>query len=206
MLKIEIRTATPKGCAFEAMEKLGKKAVIEVEGFSKDENSIRGLIRVKTSEVEELLKDLPNFCVSLKISKDSARLLLKEHPCLIAYPILSSGGIIVGLSYDENAITWSVICDEEDCTRLIKNLEELGVDFELIYKGRPEDEEEMTFREEEILRTALERGFFDYPKRIRLEELAELFNISPSTLSEILRRAQKKVLEKYFRERSNIFG
>ncbi|MEM0022686.1 MAG: helix-turn-helix domain-containing protein, partial [Archaeoglobaceae archaeon] len=73
------------------------------------------------------------------------------------------------------------------------------VDFELVYKGRPEDKESMTFREEEILRTALEKGFFDYPKRIKLEELAKIFNISPSTLSEILRRAQKKVLERYFK-------
>ncbi|MEM4566671.1 MAG: helix-turn-helix domain-containing protein [Archaeoglobaceae archaeon] len=199
MLKIEIKTPMPKGCALEGIEKLAKKAVIEVEGFLETENLIKGLIKVKADEVDSLLKDLPEFCVSLKISKDSVRLLLREHPCLIAQPILSSGGIIVGLSHDGNSITWSIICDEKDCARLIKKLEELGVDFELVYKGRPEDKESMTFREEEILRTALEKGFFDYPKRIKLEELAKIFNISPSTLSEILRRAQKKVLERYFK-------
>ena len=30
----------------------------------------------------------------------------------------------------------------------------------------------MTYREEEILKLALERGYFDFPKRIKLEELA----------------------------------
>nr|WP_244372844.1 helix-turn-helix domain-containing protein [Archaeoglobus fulgidus] len=45
---------------------------------------------------------------------------------------------------------------------------------------------------------ALEKGYFDFPKRVKLEQLAEFFGIAPSTLSEILRRGQKKVLEKYF--------
>ncbi|MFN3384030.1 MAG: helix-turn-helix domain-containing protein [Archaeoglobaceae archaeon] len=200
MLKIEIKTPVPKGCALEAMEELVKRALIEVEGFLINEEKVKGLIKVRAEEVSKLIDNLPNFCVSLKISRDSARLLLKEHPCLIAQPILSSGGIIVGLSYDDNSITWSVICDEKDCSKLIKKLEKLGVEFELVYKGRLEDKDSMTFREEEILRTALEKGFFDYPKKIKLEELAELFNVSPSTLSEILRRAQKKVLERYFKD------
>ncbi|WP_081423301.1 helix-turn-helix domain-containing protein [Archaeoglobus fulgidus] len=56
----------------------------------------------------------------------------------------------------------------------------------------------MTYREEEILKIALEKGYFDFPKRVKLEQLAEFFGIAPSTLSEILRRGQKKVLEKYF--------
>ncbi|MDK2876499.1 MAG: hypothetical protein PWQ22_909, partial [Archaeoglobaceae archaeon] len=59
---------------------------------------------------------------------------------------------------------------------------------------------EITFREEEVLRFALEKGYFDFPKKIRLEEIAEHFGIAGSTVSEILRRAQKKILEKYFKE------
>ncbi|MEM0202697.1 MAG: helix-turn-helix domain-containing protein [Archaeoglobaceae archaeon] len=200
MLKIEIKTPMPKGCALGMVEEIAKKALIEVEGLLLNESMVKGLIKVKSEEVDKLLRRLPDFCESLKISKDSVRLLLREHPCLIAQPILSSGGIIVGLSYDSSSITWSIVCDEKDCAKLIKKLEKLGVDFELVYKGRPEDKESMTFREEEILRTALEKGFFDYPKRIKLEELAKIFNISPSTLSEILRRAQKKVLERYFKD------
>ncbi len=199
MIKIEIKTPVPKGCALEAIEEMAKKALIEVEGFLISEENVKGLIKVKAEEVSRLTNKLPDFCESLKISKDSVRLLLREHPCLIAHPILSSGGIIVGINYDGNGITWSIICSEKDCPRLIKKLEKLGIDFELVYKGRPEDKESITFREEEVLKIALEKGFFDYPKKIKLEELASLLDISPSTLSEILRRAQKKVLEKYFK-------
>ncbi|MEM2070066.1 MAG: helix-turn-helix domain-containing protein [Archaeoglobaceae archaeon] len=54
----------------------------------------------------------------------------------------------------------------------------------------------MTFKEEEILKIALEKGFFEYPRKIKLEELAKQLEIAPSTLSEILRRAQKKMLKR----------
>ena len=45
---------------------------------------------------------------------------------------------------------------------------------------------------------AYQRGYYDFPKRIGVRELAEMFDISTATLSEILRRGQKKIIEHYF--------
>lgn len=38
----------------------------------------------------------------------------------------------------------------------------------------------------------LERGYFDFPKKIKLKEIAEELGIAPSTLSEIFRRVPKE--------------
>ena len=44
---------------------------------------------------------------------------------------------------------------------------------------------------------AYQRGYFDYPKKVGIRELADLFKISPSTLSESLRRGQRKIMQRY---------
>ncbi len=41
---------------------------------------------------------------------------------------------------------------------------------------------------------------FDYPKKISLRDLAAMFDISISTLSEMLRKGQRKIMEEYFFE------
>ena len=60
---------------------------------------------------------------------------------------------------------------------------------------------DLTTRQEQIVKMALEMGYFEFPKKIKLEELSDRFGVSAGTLSEILRRAEKNILTHYFRER-----
>ena len=63
------------------------------------------------------------------------------------------------------------------------------------------EEELLTENQEKIVRTAYERGYYDFPKRIGVKELADMFDISTATLSEILRRGQRKIIESYFEKK-----
>ena len=45
------------------------------------------------------------------------------------------------------------------------------------------------------LYTAFVRGYYDYPRKISLRELAKEFNLSVPTLAEILHRAEAKIIE-----------
>ena len=58
---------------------------------------------------------------------------------------------------------------------------------------------DLTARQEYIIKIAFELGYFEFPKKINLEELSTRLGISPGTLSEILRRVEKNILSKYFR-------
>lgn len=49
----------------------------------------------------------------------------------------------------------------------------------------------------QVLRTALEKGYFKRPKRVRLEELASKIGVSKATVAEHLRKALGKVLNAY---------
>jgi hypothetical protein len=68
------------------------------------------------------------------------------------------------------------------------------------------DEEELTARQENILQIALEKGYFEFPKKITLRQLAKVLDVSPATLTEILRRGQKRVLQEHFKGRPSVLG
>lgn len=55
----------------------------------------------------------------------------------------------------------------------------------------------LTKKQEQLLSAALELGFYEVPKRIGTRELGEMFGISPRAVSEMLRRAHKRLVESY---------
>ena len=56
------------------------------------------------------------------------------------------------------------------------------------------DSGSLTDRQREVLETALAMGYFEFPKRANMNEVADALGISPSTAREHLSRAQRKVL------------
>ncbi len=203
MLEVQIKTKLPENCALGTLHEIMKNAVMKIEGLAKKDEAVKGLLRVKAEKVEKIVSNLPSYCESVTLSSKEAKVLVREHTCLVALPILESGCIITNITLEGGEIVWSVICDDESFFSLLSRLEAFEVDFDILYKGKPNDKSEITYREEEILRMALDLGYFDFPKRIKLEELAEHVGIAASTLSEILRRGQKKVLEIYFSKSKN---
>jgi predicted DNA binding protein len=96
---------------------------------------------------------------------------------------------------------WKILVSGEDTLKeLTKRLESKGVNCTIEEISRLTKKEDLTTRQEQIVKMALEFGYFEFPKKIRLVELSEKLGISAGTLSEILRRAEKHILSKYFRE------
>lgn len=200
MLRIEIKTPIMESCLFKGIEKISECIQIDVQGLFSLDETMRALLKLKAKGLESLMSDLAELCEGFRITKNSATLILKDHPCLIAPNLLKAGGIITKISIEERKIVWSIVCDDESLLRIFEALENAGIEHEIVYKGKFESKESLTLREEEILKIAFEKGFFDYPKKIKLEELAKILDLAPSTLSEILRSAQRKVLRRYFGE------
>lgn len=62
----------------------------------------------------------------------------------------------------------------------------------------------LTTRQLTILKSAMEMGLYDFPRRITQDELASRIGITPSTLTEILRRAEKKILGDFLGEQLTV--
>lgn len=141
---------------------------------------------------------------SFKHIKDGVLLgIINTRSCFCASTLLPQFNLInVTVNQDEGnlALKWQLLLsDYKELQELISKLNERGLDYTIQEVVKAEELWSLTKRQEEILRAALELGFYDLPKKIGLRELAKLFNISPRAVSEILRRAHKRVVSKVLR-------
>jgi len=91
-----------------------------------------------------------------------------------------------------------VASDRDTVREMVTSMELHGHNVTLLKLSSVDPEELLTSRQETILVTALERGYFDEPKRTSLVDLAKEFHVSVSTASEILRKATHKIMTVYF--------
>jgi predicted DNA binding protein len=101
-----------------------------------------------------------------------------------------------------NKAQWTVLGSDRSFTGLVGSLEKKKIPYQLKLKKELGDTDLLTTRQEQILSIAYERGYFDFPKKMGLKELAAETGVRTSTLAEILRRGQRKVLREYLARRA----
>ncbi|MCI2414987.1 MAG: helix-turn-helix domain-containing protein [Candidatus Aramenus sp.] len=115
--------------------------------------------------------------------------------------ILSGYIILNGVVWPEE-VRWTVILsDYAELKRLLREFVDKKIEVKIIRVVKAKSQDVLTARQEQILKIAFEAGFFDYPRKIKIQELAEKLNMSVSNLSEILRRAEKNVISNYLGEK-----
>lgn len=83
-------------------------------------------------------------------------------------------------------------------TELGEKLDEMGVAYDLEYVQRdPDLTELLTDRQLELLRAAVEAGYYDHPRRCSMTELADSVGIAKSTCCEILQRVESRLIGHY---------
>ena len=95
---------------------------------------------------------------------------------------------------------WLLITDDNRTIgKIFDQLAEVGYDVKIERVTTFGGKRILTERQEEVIRVAFSSGYFDYPKRTGSSKLASRLGISISTLSEIMRAAQRRILAEYLR-------
>jgi predicted DNA binding protein len=89
-----------------------------------------------------------------------------------------------------------IAADRGSLRKLVERMEGMGYKVKVL-KISSRLKGSLTAKQKRIVQLALEYGYFDYPRQIRQRELAKLCGISSSSLSEILRRAEKGAVKAY---------
>ncbi len=126
--------------------------------------------------------------------------IVTTRVCLGCCRMVGSETFLVGVRMDpDGTIVQRIISrDRETVRQAMGKVEALGhaVTLEKLTTLAPDMY--MTGYQEDVLMIAYERGYFDSPRRTDLRELAALFDVSIATMSEILRKAQRKVMAEHF--------
>ncbi len=169
----------------------------------------RDLVEIEVEEqyvdmvLEDVKKNPEVDLVDLTVvDKGRIKGAVATNECVACCSMVGSEAFLLESKMDKEGKTvWRLLSTNKETIRMIiSDLEDHRYNVELMKLTSVDVGELMTSRQEDILQIAFERGYFDYPKKISLRDLAAMFDISISTLSEMLRKGQRKIMEEYFAE------
>lgn len=126
--------------------------------------------------------------VQLKTVEPAVLLAASRAATPLVYPAVLNYGTLIT----------TVVGTHKRISSFGNQLRDDGLGFEVIYIHSEHDVSQvLTDRQEEVLFTAVEHGYYKNPRECTLTELAEILDIAKSTCSAILHRTEQSVVE-YF--------
>lgn len=177
---------------------LGFQHLKVVDVRSSSSGSVRHLMDVG----EDQAKKVPRELAAKGGIEGKSSIWLESEGCEVCNTILGHDAFLVsGKSMQDNIITYSFMVPTFEAYRgIITDLEKAGHKVNVRKVGKFEQQiGVLTENQERIFWLALKSGFFDYPRQIGMAELAQKLGISAATLSEIMRRGTRRLLEHYFK-------
>ncbi len=168
----------------------GGKSLVEIGG--------------EREEIEKAVTEIKShpFVCNIEMSPIKGGILatVETTRCKACRALIDSGCFLTSAIGKNGFVEWHLITGgKKSLPHLIERLRSYGCMVEVKSVKKIDRKHFLTGRQEEIVRMAFEKGYYEYPKKVRIKDLAELLDIAPSTLAEILQRGEKKIMETYFR-------
>jgi len=204
MLEARLLVDNPENWV-KSVARSGRVKIMDVRGHAG--RVTRDFVEISSERMspEEMVRHLRGEIgvVGSELSKsDSTRVvgMVATHDCPVCSTFAGLNCFLVTAeTKSPEKMEWRVfVSGDRELKSLFRRLNRNRVGYSVIELTHKMQKRAVTSRQEEIARVALDLGYFEFPKRIKLEELAEKLGLSPATLSEILRRAEKHILSKYF--------
>ena len=204
LLIVKLRVKTECEIVSLARE-YGLISIIDIRPISED--LVRHLVKAPCSLIERIRDHGFDVKIHHGLSKYCLAYVDKT-PCSICKLLYESKVFLSSAMLERDEwVLYSFLTDEKSFYELRKRLREENMEYEIISVERIDLRSTvLTPLQEKVLLIALETGFFDYPRKITLKELARRLELSPSTLNEIMRRGLKKLLKHYFGETRKYTG
>lgn len=138
-------------------------------------------------------------CSLIKSRQGQYLALVTNRACPLAM-VVSGSGCILTSAYPrtDSLIEWTLIGPTSGRIHdLLRTMREEGYEFKLISSEAVRDMPVLSPKQDLYFTTAWEAGYYDIPKCISLDELAENLGCCKSTLNVTLRAAERNVFELY---------
>ena len=163
-------------------------------------NALIEIMHYKTDEIVEEIKNHPSVFEFSLIEKEEHRIKfnVKTKDPYLLYSVIKCGVLVnFPVNVREGYAYWRLIGTRERIDELLTLFDERQIDYELLRIGNApyeisDDKNKLSLEESEVLEQAIKSGFFEVPRNISLEELANQLGKSKSALSVMLRKIIKK--------------
>jgi predicted DNA binding protein len=161
--------------AFMAMRQKDLKKVLKLRQIGK----IKDIINISYNKGEYVVDMLINY-------NNSTLELLNNYDSIVLHMMNLNGREI-----------WNFIIYEYSIPRLIKDLRSHGKVEEIIINDFSHEEPDLSREEFKVLLTAFNHGYFEYPRRCKVKEVAKRLGIRSSTFIYHIRNAERKIIREY---------
>jgi predicted DNA binding protein len=181
---------------------LGDLKVTDIRASNR--GSIKHLIELSDNQAKKIPEHITGVLSKGK-TKGKHSLWFESKGCEVCEAILSRDAFLIsGKSLDKHKIMYSFIVPTfEAYQSIIATLEKSDHQVKILKKGTFEPNPGiLTEKQEKVFWLLLKWGFFDYPRKVGLQELSTKIGTSPSSLSEMIRRGTRRLLEHYFERKT----
>jgi hypothetical protein len=173
-------------------DKYGVQDLVDIELNGNDPNEIEESVR--SMEGIEFTSVSTNEGTKVKMIVGTSSCLgcraLAEAEAFLLYAKVLKGGWV----------EWKVVHEDMDkLENLRKNLDKAGMPNKIISIRDYRNTANLSVDQDRVLRTAMDMGYFNFPKSVGVRELAKRLGVSTAYISYTLRSAQKKTIELYFK-------
>lgn len=179
-----------------------------------DKKGVRDLVEIEVEREEDLGKVMESIRTSPNLSdvditpieRGRALAVFTTTKCIVCRLLANTDCFLISsTSTKDGRMLWTLLSSEKPPLQdLMAKLEKHGAEPKLVSLTEIGDKDALTARQEQITRMAFERGYYDFPRSIGLRQLAKIFGVSTSTLSEILRKGQRRIMARYFKEHHQV--
>ncbi|MFX0037770.1 MAG: helix-turn-helix domain-containing protein [Promethearchaeota archaeon] len=163
-------------------------------------NSVIEILHYNIESIIEEIRIHPSVFEFNVIEKEENRVKfnIKTKDPYLLYAIIKCGVLVdFPVRVEEGFAYWRLISSRERIDQLLTLFEQKNINFELLRIGVSpyvieDDKYKLTLDELTILDKAISSGFFEIPRKISLEDLANELGKSKSALSVMLRKIIKK--------------
>ncbi|MFW9878314.1 MAG: helix-turn-helix domain-containing protein [Candidatus Thorarchaeota archaeon] len=161
------------------------------------------VIEIKHYNIDSIIQKIGNhpsvfeFTIIEK-EENYVKFNVKTKDPYLLYAIIKCGVLVdFPVRVEDGFAYWRLISSRERIDQLLTLFEQKNINFDLLRIGVSpysieDDESKLTYDESNILDEAISLGFFEIPRKISLEELANKIGKSKSALSVMLRKIIKK--------------
>jgi hypothetical protein len=181
--KFTIKNAHPLGDdTFSGLLKIENGNIREIQNFLETHHPLTSL------EVFHRGSGLYHFLTY----DDVLPQLLRNSKCMLSWPI----------DFQEKFKRVKFVLKDNEVDNIISPLEDRGIEIKKFSKVRMNFnlKEILTPKQKEILTPSIKHGYYEFPKRINLNELSRKIGVSPSTLCVHLQKIEAKILNSNYQD------
>ncbi|MFC6989201.1 helix-turn-helix domain-containing protein [Haloplanus sp. GCM10025708] len=210
MPNAKLNVTLPEGVWIRDLSSEFPDATFRVLAALPDEETGVGLVEIRSDDLRNVIETMDELegvsaIDPLRVVEDEALVQFETDEPLLLLSIRDSRiPFEPPVTISDGAAAVEITASRERLSELGEQLRAFGMPFEVEYIRQSIDSRDLlTERQRDLLRTAVENGYYDTPRRCTLTELAENVGIAKSTASEQLHRAEETVVKEFV---SDAFG